>query len=143
MDKYSNANAVFSKFCHSYMSLKRELPIRPSEMGVLNIIVMKDGRFTPLMLAELLDVSKPMITAHITALEKKKYIKKEYSKEDKRSFYVIPTDKAGELVKTTSEKTNRYLAEIESSLGNDTFQTLLDILGDTTKILTNMKGDNL
>lgn len=143
MDKYSKANAVLSKFCHSYMSLKKELPIRPSEMGLLNIIVMKEGKFTPVMLAELLGVSKPMITAHITALEKKGYIKKEYSKEDKRSFYVIPTQKAKELVKTTSKKTNGYLFEIESSIGTERFETLLSILDDTTKILTNMKGDNL
>lgn len=143
MDKYSKANAVLSKFCHSYMSLKKELPIRPSEMGLLNIIVLKEGKFTPVMLAELLDVSKPMITAHITTLKKKEYVEKEYSKEDKRSFYVIPTCKAKELVKTTSEKTNRYLSGLETSLGRDTFEMLLSILDDTTKILIDMKGDNL
>ena len=143
MDRYSHANAVLSKFCHNYMSLKKDLPIRPSEMGLLNIIMMKEGKFTPVMLAELLDVSKPMITAHITSLEKKQYIEKEYSKEDKRSFFVIPTEKAKELVQTTSEKTNQHLSVLESSLGRDTFEILLNILDDTTKILTDMKGDNL
>lgn len=98
MDKYVNANAIFSIFCSSYTILKKELPIRPSEMGVLNIIVQRDGLFTPLMIAELLGVSKPMITTHITILEKKGYIVKKYSKDDRRSFYVIPTDKAKDLV---------------------------------------------
>lgn len=41
MDKYLNANIVFSKFSRNYMALKKDLPIRPSEMGVLNIITKK------------------------------------------------------------------------------------------------------
>ena len=49
----------------NYMKLKTELPIRPSEMGVLNIITGTKGSNTPVMLAEKLEVSKPMITAHI------------------------------------------------------------------------------
>lgn len=141
MDKYTSANAVLSIFCSGYMELKKELPVRPSEMGVLNIIVQREGLFTPLMIAELLDVSKPMITAHITALEKKGYIKKEYLKEDKRSFYVIPTDKALELVKTTAKKMSQNLYQIEASLGEERFETLLSILDDTNKILSNLKGD--
>lgn len=141
MDKYTRANVVFSKFCNGYSALKKELPVRPSEMGVLNIIVQREGQFTPVMIAELLDVSKPMITAHITALKKKGYIKKECSKEDKRSFYVVPTDKAKTLVQTTAEKMSRYLHQIEVSLGGETFDTLLSTLSDTNKILTNLKGD--
>ena len=38
MDQYFNANAVFSLFSKKYMDLKKGLPNRPSEMGVLNII---------------------------------------------------------------------------------------------------------
>lgn len=76
MDKYVETNAVLSKFCKGYMDLKKDLPIRPSEMAVLNIIVQREGKFTPLMIAELLEVLKPMITAHISVLEKKEYIKK-------------------------------------------------------------------
>lgn len=136
MDRYLRANIIFSKFSRNYMELKKELPVRPSEMGLLNIIVQRDGLFTPLMIAELLDVSKPMVTAHITALEKKGYIKKEYSKEDKRSFYVIPTDKAMELVKKTTEKMKEYLSQIEAALGEETFESLLSMLSDTNKILT-------
>lgn len=141
MDKYLNANIIFSKFCKGYMELKKELPIRPSEMGLLNIIVQREGKYTPLMIAELLEVSKPMITAHITVLEKKGYIKKEYLKEDKRSFYVTPADKAVELVRVTSEKNERYLRRMETELGAENFKILLNILNDTNKILSSMKGD--
>ena len=143
MDKYFNANAIFSIFSKKYMELKKDLPIRPSEMGVLNIITKKEGVFTPLMLAELLEVSKPMITNHITVLEKKGYVIREYSKEDKRSFYLMPTEKAKELVKVTEKKMNKYLQQIENSLGKDDFDKLLQILTDTNKIFKNIKGGNL
>ena len=138
MDKYFNANAIFSIFSKKYMELKKDLPIRPSEMGVLNIITKKEGLFTPLMIAEFLEVSKPMITNHITVLENKGYIVREYSKEDKRSFYVIPTEKAKELVKVTEKKMNKYLQQIENSLGKENFDKLLQMLTDTNKILKNI-----
>ena len=143
MDKYVNANIIFSKFSRDYMELKKDLPIRPSEMGVLNIITSEDTLYTPVMIAELLEVSKPMITSHITSLEKKGYIIKKYSEEDKRSFFVMPTDKAKELVKTTAEKMSSYLHQIETSLGKDKFDKLLEILLDTNKTLKSIKGENL
>lgn len=71
MDKYVNANIIFSKFSRSYMNLKKDLPIRPSEMGVLNIITKREGLFTPIMIAELLEVTRPMVASHISILEKK------------------------------------------------------------------------
>lgn len=143
MERYFNANAIFSIFSKKYMELKKDLPIRPSEMGVLNIITKKDGLFTPIMIAELLEVSKPMITNHITVLENKGYIIREYSKEDKRSFYVIPTEKAKELVKVTEKKMSKYLKQIENSLGKENFEKLLQMLTDTNKILKNIEGENL
>ena len=140
MDKYLDANITFSLFCKAYNELKRDLPIRPSEMGVLNIIVQREGVFTPVMLAELLDVSKPMITAHIRVLESKGFIYKKPSPEDCRSFYVIPTDQARELVSVTAEKMNRYLGQIESSLGADQFALLLSLLQKANKVIKNMEG---
>ena len=139
MDKYVEANVIFSLFCKGYNELKKDLPIRPSEMGVLNIIVQKKGTYTPRMLAKLLDVSKPMITSHITVLEKKGYIIREAAKEDKRSFYVLPTDKAKDLVAKTAETMKLYLQKIEESLSEKKFDLLLQILNDTNKTLKTLK----
>lgn len=141
MDRYLNANIILSKFCVSFAKLKSDLPIRPSEMGVLNIIVQREGKFTPVMIAELLEVSKPMITAHISVLEKKSYIYKEYSKQDGRSFYVKPTEKAVELVRLTGEKMDGYFRHIEAELGEESFEKLLRILEHTIEILKNMEDE--
>lgn len=94
------------------------------------------------MIAELLEVSKPMITAHITALENKAYIKKDYSNEDKRSFFVVPTKKAEKLVEQAAQKMKNQIQHIENELGKDNYEKLLIFLKDTNKILSNMKGDN-
>lgn len=135
MDKYVNANIAFSKFSRDYIALKKDLPIRPSEMGVLNIITKREGLHTPLMIAELLGVSKPMIAAHISVLEKNGYIKKEHSANDKRSFYVIPTEKAAALVEETEKKLGECLRDIENKLGKERFDLLIELIEETQDVL--------
>lgn len=135
MDGYVNANIAFSKFSRDYIKLKKDLPIRPSEMGVLNIITRREGVYTPVMIAELLGVSKPMIAAHISALEKKGYIHKDFSSSDKRSFYVMPTDKAKTLVDETEKRLNEHLKAIENKLGKDKFDLLVNLLEETQSVL--------
>ncbi len=81
-----NANIVFSKFARNYIELKKDLSIRPSKMAVINIITQCEGKFTPIMIAELLGVSKPMITAHIRVLLKKRLYFKEIVRERQTQF---------------------------------------------------------
>ena len=131
MEKYLKANIVFSKFSRDYMALKKDLPIRPSEMGVLNIITKRDGLFTPVMIAELLEVTKPMVANHISVLEEKGYITKKYSENDKRSFYIIPTDKAKKLVEEAETKLNGKLINLENKLGSKRFDELIKTLEES------------
>lgn len=135
MTKYQIANVIFSKFTRNYAELKRDLPIRPSEMAVLNIITQRVGRYTPLMIAELLGVSKPMVAAHIAVLEEKGYITKEQSDTDKRSFYILPTDKAKTLVSETEAKLNEHLKRMEETLGEERFEQLLALLDEAKSVI--------
>ena len=139
MDKYFEANAIFSLFSRDYMELKKDLPIRPSEMGVLNIISKDDKLYTPLMIAELLKVSKPMIANHISVLEQKGYITKDFSSADKRSFYIIPTEKAKELVKDEEIKLRSKLKDIEKAIGIDKFEMLVSVLMEVNGVLKKEK----
>ena len=117
------------------MELKKDLPIRPSEMGVLNIITKRKEKFTPVMVADLLGVSKPMIANHISVLEKNDYVYKEFSLDDKRSFYILPTDKAKKLVEDEEKKLNRYLKKIEKHLGKDNFDLLVSLVNEANQVL--------
>ena len=139
MDKYVKANAIISKFCNNFMSLKKALPIRPSEMGVLNIIVLRGEKYTSLRIAKLLEVSKPMVTAHICNLESKGYITREYLKDDKRSFYVLPTEKAIELVRAENSRVKRELDALKSNLGSKEYEKFLFLLSVANEIIKNMK----
>ena len=143
MDKYFKANAVLSIFSKDYMELKRDLPIRPSEMGVLNIITGTGEAHTPVMLAEKLRVSKSMITAHITSLERKGYITKAPSAEDKRAYHIIPTDKALELVEYAKASLNKKLAYLEKELGQEAFYTLIALAEKANVILGVFKDEEV
>lgn len=135
MDKYFVANAVLSVFCKNYMELKKGLPVRPSEMGVLNIISETEGPHTPVMLAEMLKVSKPMITAHITSLENKGYIIRSPSPQDKRAYHILPTEKAQALVKKAKADLTHKLDWLIDGLGQDDFNALVAIVEKANKII--------
>ena len=135
MDKYFTANAVLSIFSKSYMELKKDLPIRPSEMGVLNIITQTPGPHTPLMLAGALKVSKPMITAHLTSLTDKGYITKQPSSEDKRAYYILPTEKARALVECAKDDLYRHLEQLVDVMGEEQFDLLVKLAGEANRIL--------
>lgn len=135
MDKYFVANAVLSVFCKNYMELKKGLPVRPSEMGVLNIISETEGPHTPVMLAEMLKVSKPMITAHITSLENKGYIIRSPSPQDKRAYHILPTEKAQALVQKTKADLTHKLDWLIDGLGQDDFNALVAIVEKANKII--------
>lgn len=135
MDSYVFANAVFSRFSRNYMALKKNLPIRPSEMAVLNILAAFPALHTPVMLAERLGVSKPMITALLTALWKKGYITKEPSQEDKRAYFVLLTPKAEELVETARAESNGHLEDLLAALGQEDFDTLVKLAQKANLVL--------
>lgn len=142
MDKYFSANAVLSVFSKNYMELKKGLPIRPSEMGVLNIITQTSGCHTPVLLAELLSVSKPMITAHLTTLLKNGYIKKQQSSEDKRVFYILPTEKAFALVENAKTDLNKHLENLIQEMGQEEFDNFVRLAGKANKILEADRGND-
>lgn len=142
MEPYIYANAVFSRFSRNYMALKQSLPIRPSEMAVLNILSVFPERHTPVMLAERLGVSKPMITALVTALSQKGYITKEPSRTDKRAYYVLLTPRAQTLVQTAREDTDHQLARLEEAMGQEEFDLLVKLTQRANQFLEEKEGEN-
>lgn len=136
MDPYFAANAVLSIFCKNYMELKKGLPIRPSEMGVLNIITETPGPHTAAVLAELLDVSKPMITAHLASLSEKGYIIRQPSDADRRSFYIVPTEKARTLTAAAKQELHRQLAQLTEEMGQERFDMLVSLVRQANEILS-------
>ncbi|MBR2029788.1 MAG: MarR family transcriptional regulator [Clostridia bacterium] len=138
MDKYLHANIVLSKFSRDYIDLKNDLPIRPSEMGVLNLLVKREGKYTPLAIADMLGVSKTMVAAHIAVLEKGEYITKQPSETDKRSFFVLPTEKAKRLVAEVDNRLDSQLKFLEQTMGADMFDALITLADWAQKTIEKM-----
>ena len=141
MDKYTKASIIFTKFSRHNVAHKRYLPIRPSEMSALNIITRCGCDITPLVIAERLGVSKPMTAAHIQSLEEKGYIYKETSPDDKRSFYVRPTEAGRALTDEFEARQRETMKELEARLGTDEFEELIRLLDAAQHILHDMKEE--
>lgn len=141
MDQFFEANAALAVFCKNYTELKKTLPIRPSEMGVLNIITQTPGPHTSVMLAELLRVSKPMITAHLTSLSEKGYVIKEQSPDDGRVFHILPTEKAYALVAHFKEDMDRQFAQWIDAMGEEAFDQFIALAKIANKAMESGRGE--
>ena len=143
MDYFVSANVEFSVFSRRYLDYKKELPIRPSEMGVLHIISNSSEPHTSVMIAERMGVSKPMITAHLRVLLKKGYVVKQPVPEDGRAFYVLPTEKAHQLLECSQKMMERQLENMRQELGEEDFSALVRLVGRANKIMIETQKTDL
>ena len=104
MEQFIKGAEEVTLFCRINMNIKRELPIRASEMGMLIYLVKSEEPINSIKIAEFFKVTKPNVTAMVNSMLKKEYIIKEQSKLDKRSFILKPTQKAIDLVEETYDE---------------------------------------
>lgn len=127
-------------FCRININTKKELPIRSSEMGLLILLCKSDKPVTPVMAADFFKVKKPMITAMVSSLLRQGYIERIPSLEDKRSFWLQPTQKAKLLVDGTYEEYMKTMALLRQKLGTSDFGDLISLIERANMIL--LEGKN-
>ena len=135
MESYFEANAEFSKFGRSYLELKKNLPVRPSEMGVLNIVAQEPGPHTAVEAAELLGVSKPMIAAHVSSLEEKGYLVKRRAPDDGRKLHLLLTDKGRALVERAKREGDELFERLVQAMGRPAFDELVELVAEANLVL--------
>lgn len=123
------------RFCKLYMHGGIDLPIRPSEMGVLNIICSSAGPHTPVSVAQRLGVSRPMIAAHLNVLVSHGLVLRIPSPEDGRSFYIMPTKCGKDLFERVSNFERERLNAIESKLGQKKFAEFIRLVAAVNQVL--------
>ncbi|MBH1939944.1 winged helix-turn-helix transcriptional regulator [Mobilitalea sibirica] len=140
MDHYliTSADAV-GLFCRMYMNLKRDLPIRPSEMGVLIFTQKQNIPVTPLMLSNFFRIAKPSVTSIINSLIRKEYLIKIPSTTDGRSYTVSTTDKGKKLVKNTFDEYFKIMQVLKSKMGRKDFALFVDLIQKANNILSEEK----
>ncbi|KMT22471.1 MarR family winged helix-turn-helix transcriptional regulator [Clostridium cylindrosporum] len=136
MDKNMEyAIEIVTQFCRNNMNLKRKLPIRASEVGILIFIKRSENAVTPVSISEFFNISKPAVTASITSLYKKGYIEKIPMQSDKRSFQVILTEKAINLTNDFYDEYVKIITLLEKGLTKDEFTLLIKLLKKSNSIL--------
>lgn len=141
MDQMMKSSKQVSLFCRLNLNTKRELPIRSSEMGMLIYLVKTDELKTPNAAAKFFNVTKAMATNMVTALSADGYIEKKQLETDKRSYELIPTEKAVRLVENTYRDYFRTMTLLETKLGTEKFAQLIGLLEAANEILLEEKSN--
>lgn len=135
MDIIESAEIV-SRFCRLQINMKRNIPIRPSEMGALIYVVRSEEPVTPLMISSFFGISKPSVTDMINSLIIKDYLIKTQSDLDKRSFIVSATTRGYELVETEFKEYVKNLELLKRKMGYKEFELFIEMLEKANKVLS-------
>ena len=140
-DELIKSAETVSMFCRLNINIKKDLPIRSSEMGFLILICKSDQLITPVLAANFFKVKKPMITTMASSLIKQGYIERISSLDDKRSFFLNPTEKARQLVKDTYSEYIKTMELLIHKLGYTDFCKLVTLLEKSNFILLEEKNN--
>jgi len=140
-DELIKGAETVSMFCRLNINIKKDLPIRSSEMGLLILIYKSDIPVTPVMAADFFKVKKPMITTMVSNLLKQGYIEKIPSLVDKRSFSLNPTEKTRQLVDVTYSEYMKSMELLRHKLGPIDFGKLVTLLEKSNFILLEEKNN--
>lgn len=116
---------------------KEKINMKCSHMGLLNIVNDNDGRANIKDIVSQLDKKKSTVTEMINSLEKKGYLLKYQSKEDKRIYYVEMTEKAKNLTNSTYSIMNTVSAQMKISFSEEEQNQLSDFMERIHKNLSN------
>ncbi|WP_160679826.1 MarR family winged helix-turn-helix transcriptional regulator [Clostridium sp. C8-1-8] len=128
-----------TRFCRLQMNVKRDIPIRSSEMGVLIYVEKNDEAATPLMISNFFGIAKPSVTDMVNSLVAKGYLIKIPSKVDRRSYTIEVTSRGHELLESTYSEYFRSLEILEERMGEDEFKLFIQLLQKANSILSEEK----
>lgn len=126
-------------FCRLHMHIKKGIPIRSSEMGVLIYVQKQNEAVTPLMISNFFQITKPSVTTMLNELIRKKYLVKVPSATDGRSYTVSITERGQELVISTHDEYFKVMAILEGKMGYKDFESLIQLIQTANTILSEEK----
>jgi DNA-binding MarR family transcriptional regulator len=134
----NDADAI-AMFCRLQLNIKKELPIRSSEMGVLIFIRKHGDKVTPLLISNFFNITKPSVTNMINSLLKKEYLEKIPSEKDGRSYAVNLTAKGQHLVQSTQNEYFKSMDILKEKMGQQDFAALINLIKKANLILSEGK----
>ncbi len=112
-------------FCENILKNRAVVSIRPSEVRLLMLLGNAGGVCNPAAMAQILAVSKPMITACLANLIKLGLVVKVPSPEDGRSVFVVPTKKGLQLLNEIEQKNQKFMDELAEKIGQKKFDSFV------------------
>lgn len=131
----NSVNYELDLFCRAYMRACPTMPIRHSQMLVLEILCTTPGPHTPMMLADCMRVSRPMITAHLVALADLGYVSRVVSPDDGRSVIILPTKRGRKLYSEYITANQHFLSDLSQKMGIKKFESLIKLISLANKYL--------
>lgn len=108
------------------------------ELYLLNFLSLNRSKeLGPSDLSEVLHISRPRITATISALKKKSYVETEADKLDRRRLKVRITDLGREFVKSKQTEVEDNLVQLIEGIGKDDTCELIRIVNLAADIMEN------
>lgn len=99
------------------------------EMRVLTFLANhKDTKTLPSDVSKTLNMTSPRVSNILNSLEKKEYIKRDFSTIDRRKVYISMTNKGNKYVKDNISKTNELLSKSLEKIGEDDAKELIRII---------------
>lgn len=100
--------------------------------GELNILYQLsqsgDREVNPSTLSDKLHVSRSRITAALSALRKKKFVKMDISRDDRRRIRVTLTPEGASYLKSKQERVEKYFDVLVEGLGEDNVKELIRLI---------------
>lgn len=125
-----------SLFSRQLIHMKKELPIRSSEMGVLIYVQKQNEGVTPLMISSFFQIAKPSVTSMVNEMIKKGYLDKVPSETDRRSYTVTITNKGQELVAATHSEYFRGIEMLRNKMGEKDFESFIELIRKANAVLS-------
>lgn len=126
------------------------LPIKHNEMMLLIFLhhnLDQDSRgIQPSELGEILQLTRPAVTALVNSLEEKSYVERNSDPDDRRVVFVRPTKEGIKLVETSKRRIAENIGEVLHLLGAEDSRELIRIIRKIRNILEdreeNQEGGN-
>ena len=139
MDDLIQGAEAISLFCRMNINVKRDLPIRASEMGLLIFLVKSENSVTSIQAAEFFGVSKPLIAVMLIYLDKKVFITRGAYENDRRRFTLLPTDKGVALVEKTYCEYYKMMEVLRNGMGSQDYSQLIELIGKANTVILEEK----
>ena len=93
----------------------------------------------PSKLSSICEMSKPAVSQMLNSLDKKRYIERKITKEDRRMVYISLTQKGREKLKDATERFIGGFDKIICELGSEDTETLIKLLNKLCYIIEDMQ----